>query len=102
MLMFLSEIQSKDARSLESRKNENKNIQKGMNFVIDAFFSIFVSAEQRREIEANEKKEGILNFIRTNKGATIAEISDKFNISLDTSLLVLEKLEKEKKIKLNY
>jgi len=89
-----------DIYSKERKKNENKMIQSGMNFVKDSFSSIFVSIEKRREIVANEKKDDVLNFIRESKGATINEISDKFNIPLDVSLLILEKLEDENKITL--
>lgn len=82
------------------RKNLNKTLQNGLKLVTDSFSSILVSTEKRREMEAEEKKEDVLNFIRENKGATVHEISEKFNVSIDTSLLILEKLEKEKKIKL--
>lgn len=82
----------------EGIKNSNRMIKDGISFVSDSFLSILLSGKERREIIANEKKSDVLNFIRETKGSTVLEISDKFNIPTDVTLLILKKLEDEKKI----
>jgi len=71
-----------------------------LNFPSDAFMDLVVSDSDRRNIKTERLRQSVLNFIRSEKTATTTEIADAFDIGIDEVMLILKKLEKEKKIRL--
>ena len=75
-----------------------KTFVRSLMFPSQAFINLIVSDVDKNKIKVNEIKSEVLEFMREKKKATIFEIAEKFDLTIDVAMLVLKDLESDRKI----
>jgi len=82
-------------------RTQTQLIKLGLEFPLDAINGILVTNVDREKSIVKRYKEKVLSFIEEKKKVYLSEISDKFNLDIVETKLILNELEKEGKIKVN-
>jgi predicted transcriptional regulator len=79
----------------------NKMFNDAMYFPMTAFMNFVVSDSDKRMIYVKMNKDKVLEYIRCKKTASLIEISNEFNLDLNTTASILNQLELEQLINFN-
>lgn len=91
---------TKNDNVLNSLKFESVGeiFNKAITLPASSFFGSVVSDYDKRKIKVAGLKKDVLAFIRAEREATMSEIAEKFDATLDEVALMLKELESEGKI----
>lgn len=70
-------------------------------FPLSAINGILLTRVDKDKITVSKNKDKVLNFISERKRAYLSEITEKFNLDIVETKLILNELQKEGKIKIN-
>ncbi len=76
-------------------------VRTGSTFMFDSINGLLLTNVSREKMVVRQNKEKVLSFIAEKKRAYLSEICEKFNLNIVEVKMILNELEKERKIIIN-